>query len=181
MLKKIFDIKTITYSAIITAIMSISIPHKLQIVGPVPITLTVFVLSLFSMLFEPKYALTAVFTYWILLAIGLPVAVGYQGGISRFVSPWSGYLWMYPAFAIMEMFFSKYIKNSTTKTILAQSSALIILYIGGAVMLIISGKYNLPDSIRFGVKPFIIIDSLKIIAAFIIAKIIRKSTHIFKK
>lgn len=87
-------------TALFTAIMCIFGPLALPI-GPVPISLTNFVIYIAVFLLGTKLGTLSYVIYLLLGAVGLPVFSGFTGGLSKLVGPTGGYLFGFLPMAII--------------------------------------------------------------------------------
>jgi len=69
--------------------------------GPVPYTMQNMGIMFAGMMLEARYAALALFAYLILIALGLPVAAGFRGGIHVLLGYTAGYLWAFPLAAAL--------------------------------------------------------------------------------
>ena len=170
------------FTALIAIGAYISIP-----VGPVPIVLQNFFVLLSALLLGSRYALSSVFVYLFLGALGLPVFAGGTGGIAHFFGPTGGYLISYlPAVVV-----SGYIAHGKTKArgpvhiphAFLQGIALIAgtlcIYLIGVPWLKFATQMSWKAALGAGLLPFLIGDFLKIVVAFFIARSFSKRVEEF--
>jgi len=69
--------------------------------GPVPYTMQNMGIMFAGMMLEARYAALALFVYLVLIAMGLPVAAGFRGGIHVLLGYTAGYLWTFPLAAAL--------------------------------------------------------------------------------
>ncbi len=140
----------------------ISIP-----IGNIPITLQLFFVLLSGFILGPKYGFWTQVAYLSLGAIGLPVFANFAGGATVFFTPVGGYLLAFPIAALCA---GKCItiKNKTTNFAWSVLLPICIIYASGATILNIFLK-SPKKAIMIGVFPFIGIDLVKAIIAYIIA------------
>ena len=140
---------------------------------PVPVTMQTFVVLLLGICFGYKAASWSVIIYLIEGALGLPVfAAG--GGLSYFQGPTSGYLFGFVLGALVSGFY-KYDSDPIVnffKLIFSVS----FIYIFGLAWLWVNLNYYSDNSISFykvfekGAKPFLIIETYKILILCILSK-----------
>jgi biotin transport system substrate-specific component len=153
-------------AALIAAGAYISIP-----IGPVPIILQNMFILLAGLLLGSRWGLAAVGVYLLSGACGLPVFAGGTGGIGRFAGPTGGYLIGYLPAVFVVGIFSKF--ENTVLDIIGMVMATLIIYsLGVAWLQLITGMSFL-KALAVGMFPFLIGDTLKIVAAAAIAKTIR--------
>ncbi len=85
-------------------------------IGPIPYTLQNLGVVLTAFLLPPRYALIAIGLYLMLIAIGMPIAAGFRGGIHVLYGYTAGYLWGFMLSAPIASWISRkylgYIKKS---------------------------------------------------------------------
>ena len=69
--------------------------------GPVPYTMQNFGVVLSGLLLGPIYGALSQLIYLAMVAIGLPVASGFRGGLGVLLGYTAGYLWMFPVAAFL--------------------------------------------------------------------------------
>lgn len=70
-------------------------------VGPVPITLQTLGVMLAGAVLGPRLGAASMLLYLLLIAIGLPVASGFRGGLGLFAGATGGFLLSWPAAALV--------------------------------------------------------------------------------
>ncbi|MDA4121492.1 MAG: biotin transporter BioY [Thaumarchaeota archaeon] len=165
----------ITFAALISVASPISIP-----IGPVPITLQVFLVFLALALLGPWYGTLSMLIYLLLGATGIPVFAGLSSGVGVLLGPTGGYLF---GFALACLLGGQVVRRraSTRRLDLIRVSVgclagLVVIYLVGVVWL----SYYLPDkslstAILYGALPFIPIDLLKAVVAVPLAVELRWS------
>lgn len=80
--------------AVLTALIVVLtlVPGIYLFGGAVPITLQTLAVTLAATLLGPRHGVAAVLTYLALIAVGLPVASGFRGGLGVFAGPTGGFL-----------------------------------------------------------------------------------------
>ncbi len=78
------------FIALITVSAWVTVP-----IGPVPVTLQMFAIPLAICVLRPKIAVSAIYAYVLLGALGVPVFSGMRGGIGALLGPTGGFLWGY--------------------------------------------------------------------------------------
>ncbi len=165
-------IRMIVYASMFAALTAagsyIAIP-----IGPVPIVLQNLFILLCGLLLGSKWASTSVMLYLFLGAIGLPVFAGGTGGIAHFAGPTGGYLIAYlPAVFVIGKI-SERENPSFLFDLLALITGSAIIYVLGVSWLKIVTGMSFTKSLSVGVFPFLIGDTLKIVAAVLIARYTR--------
>lgn len=160
------------FTALIAIGSYISIP-----VGPVPIVLQSFFVLLSALLLGSRIALSSIFVYLFLGALGLPVFAGGTGGIAHFFGPTGGYLLSYlPAVVVTGSIAHRNAKaeGASIRPGFFQFFALIAgtlcIYLIGIPWLKLAAQMSWKAALGAGLLPFLIGDFLKIVVAFFIAR-----------
>ncbi len=137
---------------------------------PVPITLQSLAILFIGLLCSPQTAVLAVGYYIIEIAMGLPFASGFSGGLAVLLSPRAGYFIGFVATAYISSTITAYSRSVLGLTIAAMSG-IVALYVAGAAWL--SMLFGFEKAVVVGLYPF-----LTEIPAFItIAVIISYTIH----
>lgn len=153
------------FAALISAGAFAAVP-----IGPVPIVLTSFFVTLSGLLGGFRIAVTSVIVYLILGILGLPVFAGGSGGFAVLTGPTGGYLFGYIlAASLSGLIFRP--GNSITRPafiLLASAAALtaaVSIYIPGLLWLKLSLGLEWEKALNIGILPFIPGDLIKAAAA----------------
>jgi len=137
--------------------------------GPVPMVLSNFVILLSGLLLGSKRGTAVAFTYLLLGALGLPVFSGGTSGIAHIIGPTGGYLIGYLPAAFITGLISEYKKRSLKKDSVALIFGTFSIYAFGIPWLKFSLTMSWTNAISAGMLPFLIGDTIKIIAAALIS------------
>lgn len=150
-----------------TALMAALIAAGAQIAIPlplVPVNLALLAVLLTGLVLPRRQAIAAVLLYLLMGALGLPVFSGFRGGPQALFGPGGGYLIGY-LFAAGTVSSLRDRARSFTGRLLLCALAVLACYIPGALWLgFLTGK-PLPETLSFGVLPFLPGDLLKSLAA----------------
>ncbi len=125
---------------------------------PIPVTFQTMALLGMAVLLGPELACSAVILYLFEGASGLPVFAGLQSGLP--IGPAGGYLLAFIPAALIAGYIGQ--SRSFTQVVLAGlASTIIVLTIG---MLYLSHFTGMHTAFAIGVKPFILIEALKVLA-----------------
>lgn len=69
--------------------------------GPIPYTMQNFAIVLSGLVLPPLYAMLSQLLYLLLIALGLPVAANFSGGLGVLLGYTAGYLWAFPIAALL--------------------------------------------------------------------------------
>lgn len=176
-------IRYITISAIFTALTAILAQISLPLpFSPVPITFQVMAVYISAIILGSRMGALSQITYVLLGAVGIPIFVNFQGGLSIILGPSGGYLISYPIIAFIIGKISD--KNlSFIPSISLLFVSLFICYGMGAFQLSFITHITIKKAILLGVLPFIPLDIIKIALAYILGNRIRAAlikTHLIK-
>lgn len=165
-------INMMAMTALCAAALAALAPRAIPM-GPVPLTLAVFVICIFTYIAGAKQTALGVVVYLIIGAIGLPVFSGYEGGVQKLVGPTGGYLIGYIPLALIGGVF---VQRSEKRLmhIIGFAAALVVLYVFGTAWLCLHLKLNIASAVKTAVLPFIPFDLAKTLLAALIGPIIKK-------
>jgi biotin transport system substrate-specific component len=166
------NVRLSVLSAACTALISIgsyiSIP-----VGPVPVVLQNFFVLVTGLLLPPRAAVSTVFAYLFMGALGIPVFAGGTGGIGHFFGPTGGYLLGYlPAVLAVSWINgnsrvreARLSRPSIPRSLSALIAGSLAIYLCGLSWFAFSTGMEFPRVLALGLLPFLPGDALKIAAA----------------
>ena len=155
----------LTATALMTAVTCILAPLSVPI-GPVPISLTNFVIFLSLYLLGWKKGTLSLLVYLLLGLAGLPIFSGFAGGISKLAGPTGGYIIGF--IPIIDKSHQRWIQ------IVAMIIGTAICYAFGTVWFCFQSGYTVAAALAVCVIPFIPADLIKIVIVTIIGPMIRK-------
>jgi biotin transport system substrate-specific component len=139
---------------------------------PVPLTLQPFAVLLVGLLLAPRLAATALATYLLEGAVGLPVfspGTVAVSGLAHLLGPTGGYLLSYPLAALLiSSLWRRGHRGFATALISAAIGNLVILTVG-ALWLAILTHSSAQAVFSQAVVPFLPGDALKVVAAAVLA------------
>ncbi len=177
MTDKIQEMVIIAMFAAIISIISI-IPTGIYILG-VPLTLQTFACFFAGYVLGSRDATKAIIIYIMLGLVGLPVFSGFNGGPGALFSVTGGYILGFIAIAAFSGIGIKY--KSTIKIMLVSFIGLIICYIMGTSWFAFVSKNSIRTAFLIATLPYLPKDMLSMLAAYFIAKKVRKSLKFIKK
>jgi biotin transport system substrate-specific component len=161
------------FAALTAAGTFIAIP-----VGPVPIVLQNLFALLSGLVLGPLLGGAAVGLYLLAGILNLPVFAGGTGGIARLAGPTGGYLVGYILAAVTAGLIAgrprEDVKISMPRLITAVIAGFLVVYIPGVAWLKISRNLEWNLALVVGFVPFAIGDSIKAVAAILIAPRLRR-------
>lgn len=170
------NIKNMTYTALMTAVICILAPLSIQI-GPIPISFTNLVLYFAVYIIGTKYATYSYMIYYLLGLVGLPVFSGFTGGFGKAFGPTGGCLIGFFFMTVISgIFVSKF--NNKIMQFAGMIIGTVVVYILAVLWFSFVMKTSLLESFMVCVAPFIIIDLIKMILAMYVGSAIRKRINI---
>ena len=162
-------IKVLTGSILLALSAQLAIPLL-----PIPVTFQTMALLVLAIVFGPRLAAFSALTYLAEGAMGLPVFATWSGGIHCLLGLNGGYLFALPVAAFIAGYLAQ--KRTFWHILLAGCvSSLLILSLGS---LFLSFFIGLHLAFAVGLKPFILIEVIKILA---VAGGVSLSTRLSKK
>lgn len=156
-------IKDLTTIAIFVALFALFGPLSIPTPWLVPITLQTLILMIICSILNRKQAVIVTIVYIVLIAIGLPIAASFKGGLEVIVGPTGGFLVSFPMVALVISTFLN--KNKLW-------SYLLLNTIGGILTVYLIGIPWLAHSLDMTIMtastimiPFLIGDFLKVVVA----------------
>lgn len=189
--KNIF-LTRLAFSIAFAAAMAVSANIFIYLPGtPVPITLQTITVLLSAIFLGSRFALLCQLEYIMLGIMGLPVFAGFKSGIFHLLGPTGGYLigFLFAAYITGYIFenFSSAIKNKIYLCLISFISGLIIIYLTGYIHLLgylanIYGKMGIKllllRTFDLGVKPFILVEFVKLFIIMDTAVLIKSNSKL---
>lgn len=177
---KHFTTRSLVIMALFAAVLSVSAYISIPLPTGSHITLLNFVVVLIALIFplEQSFIITLV---WLLLgAVGIPVFIGGNAGVSYLISGWGGYSFSFLIIAILLPLLCKKEYNRIYYTILS-IFAVVVIDIIGAVWLMIITNISIKQAFLTGFLTFIPLDLVKAIIAAQIVPQFRKIVALGKE
>ena len=154
--------RDVAFAGLSVALLAVSAWVTVPI-GPVPVTLQVFVEVFVVLALTPRQAGFAAAGYLALGAVGLPVFSGMKGGAAVLAGPTGGF------------------RRGTARPVATDyavgAAHLVIIYVLVWLQLAAVSGMGLLPALLAGVAPFIAIDVVKIALAVPCARAVRSATH----
>lgn len=164
------------FAALIAAGAFISIPLPFS---PVPVTLQNLFALLSGLILGPLLGGAATALFLLTGALGAPVFAGAAGGFAHFFGPTGGFLLGYLLAALTAGFIAGRPRGnrraSLLRIILAVLAGFLVVYVPGVIRLKIVLDTEWGKALAAGFVPFVIGDTLKGIAAVLIAPRLRRA------
>lgn len=171
--KKRFTIYQLATCALMAALMCVLGPMSIPI-GPIPVSLTNFVIYLAVYLLGMKGATVSYLIYLLIGAAGMGVFSGYEGGIGKLAGPTGGYLIGFILMVIICGFVMEKSHSNTIITIIGMIVATLVAYLFGTVWFVFQMQCDVWYALTVCVFPFIPFDIAKILIATALGKALRK-------
>jgi len=166
------QLKMTVYTSLFVAFIAIGAFIAIPI-GPVPIVLQNMFVLLAAIILGPVWGLACVGIYLLIGLAGLPVFAGGTSGIGKLFGPTGGYLLGYLPCIFVTASISKKLGKKISSDIIAMVIGSLIIYAAGVPWLKVVTSMSYNKALALGMYPFLIGDTLKIIAAAYIAKSLR--------
>lgn len=171
--------KAVAYVGLSVAIMAVGSWVTIPI-GPIPLTLQMFVIPLLICVLPAKWATAAVFAFVALGGLGVPLFSGFRGGIGALLGPTGGFLLGYLVAVPAAAFFLQAARSRLTgkAAVMACEVAAglvftLIAYIAGWMQYAAVSGMGVEAAFMVSVAPFIVPDLLKVVVAVACAQPIR--------
>ena len=158
-------------AALFAAVLCLLCPWSIPI-GAVPMTLSLVGVYLAIGCLPPLYAAQAVGLYLLLGGLGLPVFSGFQGGVGVLLGATGGYLLSYLPAVGLAVLTAKLLPRG--KLLGQLVVATVAIYLGGAAWHALTAQVPFWTALGVGVLPFLPLDALKMVAAILLIKALRK-------
>jgi len=167
------SVRDLTFIGISVALIAAASQIVIPLPGGVPFTLQTLAVPLVAIVLGAKNAFIATLIFLLLGVIGVPVFAGFGAGIHRLIGPWGGFLISYPFMALaigwgaesenkIELAICLAIGSFTN---LALGTFQHSIYLGGGIV----------ASFWLAFAPFVIMEAVKMVIAFIAGLQIRKA------
>lgn len=160
-----------TSCALMAALMCVLCPMSLPI-GPIPISLSVFVILLTVYVLGTWRALVSYTVYLLLGAVGMPVFSGFQGGLAKLAGPTGGYLAGFWLMILVAGIIMEKGKRNLLVTILGMLVGVAIDYAVGTAWFVFQTESTVVHALDVCVYPFIPFDVAKIVIAVLLGSVV---------
>jgi len=171
--------RDMTIIAVMAALICVAGPLSISI-GPIPLSLASFAVYMAGAVLGAKKGTLAVGIYLLLGLVGLPVFSGFSGGFQKLIGVTGGYLVGYlPCACITGLAVKPDSPDSGPQWRLPAFMALgtAVLYLIGTAWFMIQTRNTLAASMGMCVIPFLPGDAVKIVAASLLARPVRKALY----
>ncbi len=158
------------FAALTSILAQVSIPIPIT---TVPLTLQIFAVSITGLILGSKCGFISILIYLLIGSIGIPVFANFSGGAAVLFGPTGGYLLGLPIMS----FIIGYIREKSSSpfiVIIGMLLGLILDYTTGTLMFATITGNTIYQSIIYCVVPFIVLDLMKIVLAYIVGSTVSK-------
>lgn len=166
----------LTAAAMMAAVLCVLGPLSVP-VGPVPVAMANFAVSLAAWLLGPRYGALSVAAYLLLGAVGAPVFAGAGAGAAVLFGPTGGYLIGYLAQALIGGWAVERSGGRALWSGLGLAAGVAVSYAFGTAWFILQMGCTLPYALTVCVLPFIPFDAAKVALASVLGSILRRALH----
>lgn len=163
-----------TRCALMAALMCVLCPVSIPI-GPIPISLSVFVILLTVYILGTRDALISYTVYLLLGAAGMPVFSGFQGGLAKLAGPTGGYL---VGFLLMILISGMFIRKSHGNLWISMIGMVVGIamdYVLGTAWFVVQTGSTVAHALDVCVYPFIPLDLGKLVVAAVLGRLVRQA------
>ena len=133
----------------------------------------ILAVSVTGLILGCKLSTISVLIYLLLGCIGIPVFAQFSGGVGILFGPTGGYLLGLPLMVYI-IGLAKDKSSSTIIIFLSLIAGLIVVYITGTLMFASITGNTIYQSILYCVAPFVLVDLIKLILAYIVGSTVSK-------
>lgn len=161
-MKKRSTLYNMTGCALMAALMCVLCPVSIPI-GPIPISLSILVLIVTTLVLGTWRALVSYAVYLLLGAVGMPVFSGFQGGLVKLAGPTGGYLVGFFFVIAIGGLFMELSHRNVWITMLGMAVGVAADYVLGTAWFVFQTESTLSHALEVCVYPFIPFDLAKIV------------------
>ena len=165
---------TMSACALMAALMCVLCPISLPI-GPIPISLSILVVIITTMVLGTWRALVSYTVYLLLGAVGMPVFSGFQGGLAKLAGPTGGYLVGFFLIIVIGGIVMELTKGNLLLTMLAVAVGVAADYVLGTAWFMLQTESTLAHALEVCVYPFIPVDLAKILVGVLFGRLVKTS------
>ena len=168
------------YAGLFAAVLAILSQLAIPMPGAVPLTLQTFGVALCAYVLGWKLGTLSYLVYFLLGLAGVPVFSNFTGGINKLFGPTGGFLIGFFLLSVGCGLFTHYCrtyrmrKNEQTLSLLCGILGLIFCHLLGILQVSLLTKTSFAGSFLLVSAPYLIKDLISVIAAFFLAKPLRR-------
>lgn len=168
------------YAGLFAAVLAVLSQLAIPMPGAVPLTLQTFGVALCAYVLGWKLGTLSYLVYFLLGLAGVPVFSNFTGGINKLFGPTGGFLIGFFLLSVGCGLFTHYCrtyrmrKNEQTLSLLCGILGLIFCHLLGILQVSLLTKTSFAGSFLLVSAPYLIKDLISVIAAFFLAKPLRR-------
>lgn len=167
--------KNLVRIGLMTALLCIIAPFAFPLpFSPVPISFATFIIYLGTYTLGKKYGTISCLIYLLLGSVGLPVFSNFSGGIGKLAGATGGYLIGYLLLAFIGGWFVENYEGRILPSAFGLILGTALTYAFGTIWLSQQMSLSFSQGLAIGVSPYLLGDTVKIIATLIIGPILKK-------
>ena len=163
-----------TACALLAALMCVLCPVSVPI-GPIPISLSILVLIVTTLVLGTWRALVSYTVYLLLGAVGMPVFSGFQGGLAKLAGPTGGYLVGFILLIAIGGLVMEWSHRNVLLTMLGMVVGVAADYALGTAWFVFQTKSTLAHALEVCVYPFVLLDLAKIVVGVLFGALVWKA------
>lgn len=152
--------RTLVIMALFTAVLCVSAYISIPLPSGSHITFLNFIVLLIAFLFPVQQSFVITFVWMLLGAVGVPVFIGANAGISYLIGGWGGYSFGFLLVAIFVPLLRSKEFHRLPYTVLSILAAILIDVTGALWLMIITG-ISVRQAVLMGIIPFLLLDLVK--------------------
>lgn len=166
--QSLFRTRSLVIMALFAAVLCVSAYISIPLPTGSHITFLNFIVLLIALIFPAQQSFIIALVWLLLGAVGVPVFIGGNAGISYLLGGWGGYSFAFIIIALLVPLVRSKEYNRISYTVLSILAALLIDIIGALWLMIIT-EISVKQAIFMGILPFLPLDFLK---AVVVAQIV---------
>ena len=165
--------KSMAYVALLAAIICVMSPFAVN-VGPIPLSLGSLAVYIAAATIDKWHGTAAVLVFVLLGSFGVPVFTGFTGGFYKLIGPTGGFIFGYLPCAFIIGLIVDFADRKPWIYPIAMIAGTVVLYACGAGWYMLTASASLVTALSLCVVPFLVGDSIKIVAASILCYSLRQ-------
>lgn len=165
MTKKTLSVRSMVFTAIMTAVLCVAAPFSIPIPSAAPLSLATFAIYLIGTLLGRSKGSAAVALYILIGMVGLPVFSGFMGGFAKVAGVTGGYIIGYVPCVFLTGLFTELSGGKLRGMVAGMIFGTLALYVLGTIWFMLFTGSGLSEALAGCVIPFLPADVLKMIAA----------------
>ena len=174
-MKSKLSVRELCFIGIFVAVMAVCAQVNIQLPGGVPFTLQAWAVGLAGLVLGAKNGTIAALVYVLLGIAGVPVFVGFFGGLGILAHPTGGFVLSFPLLALLAGLGEK--SGRVAFSFIGLVAGVVVNFACGLLYFSWITGLGLPESFGFAVVPFVVPTVVKIVVIPVIGKSIKGALH----